>query len=113
MRGFLQDARPGIVAAAVEALNHLKCVDARGEILALLKHSAAEVVGSVLRFMTSRFPKDAVPLLEEALESPQALLRETAADELGELGYTPALPIDQKSLEGLRTRSPARQPGRR
>jgi HEAT repeat protein len=90
--GFLHDARPMIAAGAVEALNHLGCREARAEILTLLKHSSPDVVGSVLRFMAHLFPKEAVPLLEEALDSPEPLLRENAIDELDELGYTPALP---------------------
>jgi HEAT repeat protein len=97
--GFLQDARPMTVAGAVEALNHLGCKEARGEIVALLKHSSSEVVGSVLRFMAHHFPKEAVPLLEDALESPHSLVRENAVDELEELGYTPALPKIKKLLK--------------
>jgi hypothetical protein len=97
--GFLHDARPMIVAGAVEALNHLGAKGARAEILALLKHSSSEVVGSVLRFMAHHFPKDAVPLLEEALDSPEPLVRENAVDELDELGYTPALPKIKKLLK--------------
>ncbi len=97
--GFLQDARPLIVAGAVEALNHLGGKEARAEILALLTHSSPDVVGSVLRFMAHLFPRDAVPILEEALDSPAPLVRENAIDELDELGYTPALAKIKKLLK--------------
>lgn len=92
VRPFLADARPRVVAEAVDALKHLGCTEARADVLSLKDHSSPLVVGSVLRFLARHFPDEAIPLLEQALASPEPTVRENAVDELDELEYLPALP---------------------
>lgn len=90
--GFLADQRPLIVAEAVDALRWLKHRGARQRVLDLLKHSSPYVVGATLRYVAQLFPKKAAPLLEEALASPEQIVRQNAIDELDYMGHVQALP---------------------
>jgi HEAT repeats len=91
VRACLDDNRPLIVARAIDTLRHLGCKVARKDVLKFRKHKSPYVVGSLLRFMAAHFPQDAISLLEEALDSPEPIVRENAVDELDELGHRPAL----------------------
>jgi hypothetical protein len=91
-QGLLGDARPLIVAEAVDTLRHLGCTMAKDEVHRLVKHPSPYVVGSVLRFEAHNSPDGAVPLLERALTAKEPIVRQNAIDELDDLGYVPALP---------------------
>ena len=57
------------------------------------------VRGSVLRFMSEFYPERAVGLLIDALNDAHFIVRENAADELGELEAVEALPFLRAKLE--------------
>lgn len=89
---YLQDERPLIVAEAIDSLCRLGAKDTVEQVLALLQHRSPYVRGSVLRFMRCLHPNKALPLLIEALKDPDFIVRENAADELGELYQVEAIP---------------------
>jgi HEAT repeat protein len=91
-RNLLGDGRPLIVAEAVDALWLLDCPGAKADVLRLLHHSSPYVAGSVLRFLARLFPEQAVPILEQALEAADPIVRQNAIDELDDLHHVPALP---------------------
>lgn len=89
---YLQDKRSLIVAEAVDSLCKLGAKDTTNQVLALKEHPSPYVRGSVLRFMRRLHPDKALPLLIEALKDSDFLVRENAADELGELERVEAIP---------------------
>jgi HEAT repeat protein len=89
---FLADSRPEIVAATVDGLRRQRKADLTDRILNLLHHPSPYVRGSVLRFMSQLHPDNALSLLIDALKDEHFIVRENAADELGELGRPEALP---------------------
>jgi hypothetical protein len=98
-RHLLADKRPMIVAEAIDTLTRLGCRKAKEHIATLSRHSSPYVRGSVLRYFARRHPKEAVPLLERALNSKQPVVRQNAVDELDEMNYTPALAKIKRLLE--------------
>jgi len=98
-RRLLADKRPMIVAEAIDTLSHLDCRRAKQRIATLNRHSSPYVRGSVLRYFARQYPKEAVPLLERALNSREAIVRQNAVDELDEMSYTPALAKIKRLLE--------------
>jgi hypothetical protein len=99
VRPLLSDSRPLIVAEAVDTLSHLGCRDVLEGVRALLPHLSPYVVGSVLRFLARHAPEKAVPILQEALQSREPIVRQNAVDELDDLGHVPSLPKMRKLLE--------------
>lgn len=95
---YLQDERPMIVMEAVDSLRVLGEKDAVDQVFALLQHPSPYVRGGVLRFMRSLYPNQALPLLIEALKDPDFIVRENAADELGELSEVEAIPYLRQLL---------------
>jgi HEAT repeat protein len=89
---YLADARPEIVAVTVDGLRRQRKADVTERVLGLLHHPSPYVRGSVLRFMAELHPDNALPLLIDALKDEHFIVRENAADELGELGRPEALP---------------------
>ena len=96
---LLQDKRPLIVAEAIDSLTRQAEADTLQQVLPLLKHASPYVTGSVLRFMSEFYPERAIPLLIEALNDAHFIVRENAADELGELEAVDALPFLRAKLE--------------
>jgi hypothetical protein len=88
---LLADKRSMVVAEAIDTLTRLDCRKAKGRIATLRRHSSPYVRGSVLRYFARRHPKEAIPLLERALNSKESIVRQNAVDELDEMSYTPAL----------------------
>jgi HEAT repeat protein len=82
LRAFLLDHRPGIVAGAVDTLSHLDDGEAVERVVPLLRHPS----------LSRHRPDMARPLLRQALESPEWVIRENAVDELDELNDREALP---------------------
>lgn len=89
--GFLRDARPLIVMEAIDGLARLGAKEARAEVTALRGHPSPYVRGAVLRYLRGVFPEHAMSTLVEALRDPHFIVRESAADELGELRDRQAL----------------------
>ncbi len=89
---YLQHESPLIVAEAVDSLRRQGDKAAVDQILGLRQHSSPYVHGSVLRFMAHLHSEKALPLLIEALRNPHFIVRENAADELGQLGAVEAIP---------------------
>jgi len=90
-RRLLSDKRPMIVAEAVDTLTALDYRKAKKLIAGLYRHSSPYVRGSVLRYFARQHPKEAIPLLERALNSKQAIVRQNAVDELEEMNYAPVV----------------------
>jgi HEAT repeat protein len=86
LRDQLAGSAPMVVAEAVDGLKMLNDTETADRILALQHHASEYVRGAVLRFARSVIPHQAFSLLVEALKDPHYVVREGAADELGELG---------------------------
>ena len=76
----------------MDTLSHLECPSAEEEVYSLLAHDSPYVAGSALRFLARRLGKKAVPLLVQALQSEEPIVRQNAVDELDEMNYRLALP---------------------
>ena len=96
---LLEDERPLIVAEAIDSLTRQAEADTLEEVLPLRGHVSPYVRGSVLRFMSEFYPERAVGLLIDALNDAHFIVRENAADELGELEAVEALPFLRAKLE--------------
>lgn len=92
LQTLLQDPRELIMAEAVDGLVRIQARDLRENILRLRDHPSPYVRGSVLRYMSELFPKDAPPMLIAALKDPHYIVKENALDELDNLNYYQALP---------------------
>jgi hypothetical protein len=92
LQTLLEDPRDLIVAEAVDGLARIKARDLRDTILQLRDHPSPYVRGSVLRYMSKLFPKEAPPMLIAALKDPHYIVKENAIDELDDLEYYQALP---------------------
>lgn len=88
---YIQDKRPTIVAEAIDGLTKQKDTAAISEILALSSSQSPYIKNSALRYLSKLYPEQAFPLLREALKDPNHLVRENAADELGELDNLEAI----------------------
>lgn len=89
---YLEDDRGMVVAEAVDGLWRLGEKNAVDRVLVLKEHPESYVRGSVLRYMARLHPDRGFPLLIAALKSSDFIVRENAADELGELGAVAAIP---------------------
>jgi HEAT repeat protein len=98
-RKLLSDRRAMVVAEAVDTLAKLACRQATEAVFALFNHPSPFVVGSALRFFARLEPERAVPLLEVALNSKEAIVRENAVDELDEMNWKAALPKIRRLLQ--------------
>jgi len=96
---FLDDARALVVADAIDALRRLECREVLEQIRSLRNHRSPFVVGSVLRFLAWCAPDQAVPILEQALESSKYIVRQNAVDELDDLECVSALPRIRRLLD--------------
>ena len=94
----LRDPRPLVVAEAVDGLWNRGDTDALVHVLILRNHPSPYVRSSVLRFMSHLYPREALPLLLEALHDEDPIVRENAIDELDELGVEDAGPAIQQRL---------------
>ncbi len=91
--GYLNDERPMVVAETIDALRRLEEKDSINKILTLQNHPSPYVRGSVLRYVARLYPEKAMSLLIQALNDTDFLVRENAADELGELGVVTVIPL--------------------
>ncbi|MGB3692930.1 MAG: HEAT repeat domain-containing protein, partial [Spirulinaceae cyanobacterium] len=88
---YLRDKRPIIVAEAIDGLTKQNETTAISEVSALLNSQSPYIRNSVLRYLSKLYPEQAFPLLKEALQDPDYLVRENAVDELGELDKPEAI----------------------
>jgi HEAT repeat protein len=88
---FLKDKRPLIVMEAIDGLRLLKSRRAHGDIKKLFNTRSPFVRGGVLRYMTQLYPHRAFPLLAKAAKDTHYIVRQVAADELGEIGNARAI----------------------
>jgi hypothetical protein len=86
LESYLEDSRPIIVAEAIDGLRHQKSRKYNIRVLSLLNHSSPFVRGSVLRFFAALYPEQALLILLRSLDDIDAIVRENAVDELGDLG---------------------------
>jgi HEAT repeat protein len=94
---YLQDNRPLIVARAIDRLQ-AEGADVLEQVLSLKSNSSALVRSAVLRFVSKQTPQSAPPLLIDALQDPDYLVRMSAVDQLDELPYVEAIPYIQPLL---------------
>jgi HEAT repeats len=94
---YLQDDRPLIVARAIDRLQ-VEGADVLKQVLSLKSHPSGLVRSSVLRFVSKQAPQSAPPLLVDALQDPDYLVRMSAVDELDELPCVKAIPYIQPLL---------------
>lgn len=88
---YLKHEEPSIVAQAVDGLARVRAKDALDTVWRLRDHPSPYVRGAVLRFLRQTDPDRALPALLEALKDPDFIVRENAADELGELHAVEAI----------------------
>lgn len=81
----LHDPRPLIVAEAIDGLRHNGWQMAMDQIIPLVAHASPAVVSAALRYISAFDRARAMPLLYQALQHPEALVRENACDELDQL----------------------------
>ncbi|MBD2185882.1 HEAT repeat domain-containing protein [Planktothrix sp. FACHB-1355] len=98
---YLENEQPMIVAEAIDSLCRIEEKDAVDRVLTLFKHPSPYVRGSVLRYITRLYPDKALPLLIEAFKDQDFIVRENAADEVGELGAVEAIPYLRRILEDV------------
>ena len=96
--GFLEDSRPDVVAESIWALSHLRFRLALQQIQSFCEHDSPLVVGAALHILARQYPKEAVSILLDALENSHHIVRETACDELDDLGIIDAIPSLKKLL---------------
>ncbi|MBD2388077.1 HEAT repeat domain-containing protein [Cylindrospermum sp. FACHB-282] len=96
---YLHDERPLIIMEAIDSLSRLGVIGSVKSVLGLREHSSPYVRSSVLRFMRTLYPEKALPLLIESLKDPDYIVRESAADELGELDSVEAIPFLNSLIE--------------
>lgn len=89
---FLGDQRALIVAEAIEALRDLTVGRVAEKVLPLAGHQSPYVRSSVLRYISHLGGRSSSEKLIAALADPHPVVRQTAVDELGELGIVEALP---------------------
>lgn len=88
---YLDDENPSIVMEAIEGLIRLEVREVKNQVLALFEHFSEYVRSSVLRYMSKLFPDEALPLLIASLQDADYIVRESAADEIGELDAREAI----------------------
>ena len=91
LESYLEDSRPSIVAEAIDGLRHQKARKYKIHVLSLLNHVSPFVRGSVLRFVATLYPEQSLPILLRSLDDSDAIVRENAVDELGDLGDEAAI----------------------
>ncbi|MBA2285554.1 MAG: HEAT repeat domain-containing protein [Ktedonobacteraceae bacterium] len=92
LRTLLQDSRGQVVASAVGGLARISARDLSETVLRLQTHPSPYARAGVLVYMSRLFPNEAPPLLIAALKDAHPIVRESAIDELDDLGYYQALP---------------------
>lgn len=91
LEGYLEDFRPNIVAEVIDGLCYQKAKKYNIRVLSLLNHPSPFVRGSVLRYFATLYPEQALPILLRSLNDSDPIVRENAADELGDLGCDDAI----------------------
>jgi len=91
LESYLEDSRPSIVAEAIDGLRHQKARKYKIHVLSLLNHVSPFVRSSVLRFVATLYPEQSLPILLRSLDDSDAIVRENAVDELGDLGDESAI----------------------
>jgi HEAT repeat protein len=97
--GLLGHPDPIIIANVIDDLGLLDFAEELDNVWRLRDHPSPYVVGSVLRFLSRHYPEKARPLLEQALTSPEYIIRENGVDELDELGCVESLPKLRQLLD--------------
>lgn len=88
---FLKDKRSMVIMESIDGLRLLKSYRAQNDIKKLFNTPSPYVRGSVLRYMSELYPDRALPLLIKAVKDTHYIVRQVAADELGEIGNAKAI----------------------
>lgn len=89
---LLANGDPMLVMETIDCLCTQSERSVLDKVLVLWKHPSPYVRGAVLRYIRRLFPQMALPILIEGTLDAHYIVRENAADELGELGDDIALP---------------------
>jgi HEAT repeat protein len=89
---WLSDDRDLVVMAAVDGLRRRPDADALENVVALQGHPSPYVRAAVLRYRTEHDPKGVFSALAEAVQDPNFIVREQAADGFDDLGNPAAVP---------------------
>jgi hypothetical protein len=89
---YLNHPEPMIIAEAVDGLARINANNALHRVQRLHGHPSPYVRGAVLRYLRHVDPEQALPVLIDALKDADFIVRENAADELGELRAVEAIP---------------------
>jgi hypothetical protein len=87
----LDNSHPIIIADAIRALASRGKAELINRVLSFQNHSCEYVRGSVLVFMRRLYPQQSLLLLLDALHDPHYIVRESAIDELDDLGDVSAI----------------------
>ena len=99
LKKYLQHDEPFVIMEAIDGLRHLEDRSVVNQVLTLRDHHSPYVRGSVLRYMAKLWPEQSYQLLLNALSDQNFIVRESALDELGELGRPEAIPHIQLLLK--------------
>ncbi|WP_336081211.1 HEAT repeat domain-containing protein [Nocardia sp. SSK8] len=106
LRALLEDREPELVAEAIVALGFLGAEDVRHKVLASVDHPSPEVRSAVLQYARRICGESAAAILIAALSDRSDLVRESAIDELDDLGAVGAIthlrPLVEDSAETVR-----------
>jgi len=85
LRPLLDHPNPNIVITAIDSLRQLEDRTVHDRVLKLLDRSPGMIRTRALTYLSVLFPDEALPLLLDALNDPDATIRFTAVDQLDDL----------------------------
>ena len=88
---YLHENEPYVMSCAIRGLINQGEKDAIDDVLALKLHSSPYVRARVLEFLSKLHPESATSLLIEALQDSDYIVRESAIDELDDLGIVESI----------------------
>jgi HEAT repeat protein len=88
LRSLLDHPNPNVVITAIDSLRRLEDWTVHDRVLELFHRSPGMIRARALIYLSVLFPDEALPLLLDALNDPDATIRFTAVDQLDELQFT-------------------------
>lgn len=103
LRSNLDSEHPLVVADAIDGLQYrgIDTPEVRAQVLVHDDHPSKWVRAAVLRYLSRLFPDEARPILVEALQDLEPLIRENAIDELDDMGAVEFIPEIESLLNDL------------
>jgi hypothetical protein len=101
LAAFLAHSNEHVIMEAVDGLRLARATHLSERVLLLAEHPSPYVRGAALRFVAGLHPVDAFQRLVDGLQDAHFIVRECAADALGELGSPAAIPHLRPLLHDL------------